>query len=32
MVVRGKQVREKQHKGVMAQFLYPMTLGLGVGL
>lgn len=32
MVVRGKQVREKQHKGFMVQFLYPVILGLGVGL
>lgn len=28
MVVRGKQVREKQRKGVVARFLYPTTRGL----
>lgn len=32
MVLGGKQVREKQHKGIVAQFLYPMILGLCVGL
>lgn len=32
MVLGGKQVREKQHKGIVAQFLHCATLGLCVGL